>query len=137
MEEGWKTLTKVVYLLEHHVQVFIILNINCTYVYMFLNKKSCQVGPALWTEATAQAPHDARVGLARALLNRSCLGPARQTRLISPATNMYVHLFSSPPALRDLISGGDEGWKSLICCLWYPCVHKNITRRAKTMNKNS
>jgi hypothetical protein len=40
--------------------------------------------PALWTEATAQAPHVARDGLAQALLNGSCLGPARQTRLIWP-----------------------------------------------------
>jgi hypothetical protein len=28
----------------------------------------------------------------------------------SPATNMYVHLFHSSPALRNLGSGGDEGW---------------------------
>jgi hypothetical protein len=40
-------------------------------------KKSCRAGPALRAEATAQAPHDARAGLAQALLNKSCLGPAR------------------------------------------------------------
>jgi hypothetical protein len=33
-------------------------------------------------EATAQARHDARDGLAQALLNGSCLGPAHQTRPI-------------------------------------------------------
>ncbi|PWZ54640.1 hypothetical protein Zm00014a_032479, partial [Zea mays] len=31
---------------------------------------------------TAQALYGARSGLAQALLNRSCLGPARQTRPI-------------------------------------------------------
>jgi hypothetical protein len=34
----------------------------------------------------------------------------------SPATNRYVHLFPSPPALRNLGSGEGEGWGSLICC---------------------
>jgi hypothetical protein len=53
----------------------------------------------------------------------------------SSATNMYVCLFPSPPALRNLRSGGVEGWGSLFCCLWYPHVHKNIMRRAKTINK--
>jgi hypothetical protein len=24
---------------------------------------------------------------------------------------------------------------SLICCLWYPCVHKNIMQKAETINK--
>jgi hypothetical protein len=33
-------------------------------------------------EATAQALYDARSGLAQALLNGSCLRPARQTRPI-------------------------------------------------------
>jgi hypothetical protein len=37
---------------------------------------------ALQVEATVQAQHNARVGLAQTLLNRSCLGPARQTRPI-------------------------------------------------------
>jgi hypothetical protein len=46
-------------------------------------KNNC-AGPALWAEATTQAPHDARVGLAQALLNESCLGPARQTWPIWP-----------------------------------------------------
>jgi hypothetical protein len=46
---------------------------------MFFVKKSCQAGPALRAEATAQAPLCARVGLAQALLNRSWLGLARQT----------------------------------------------------------
>jgi hypothetical protein len=48
-------------------------------------KKLCRAGPALRAEATAQAPHDARVGLAQTLLNGSCLGPARQTRPIWPS----------------------------------------------------
>jgi hypothetical protein len=48
----------------------------------FKIKKLCQAGPALRAEATAQAPHGARVGLAQALLNGSCLEPARKIRLI-------------------------------------------------------
>jgi hypothetical protein len=51
---------------------------------MIFKKKSCRAGPALWAEATAQAPHDARVGLAQGLLNGLCLGPAHQTRPIWP-----------------------------------------------------
>jgi hypothetical protein len=45
----------------------------------------CWAGPALRAEATTQAPHDARVGLAQTLLNRSCLGPVHQTRPIWPS----------------------------------------------------
>jgi hypothetical protein len=37
---------------------------------------------------TAQAPHVARAGLAQALLNGSCLGPARQTRTIWPSISL-------------------------------------------------
>jgi hypothetical protein len=55
--------------------------------------------------------------LCRLQMRRSLSCPSR-------ATNMYVHLFPSPHALRNLGSGGGEGWGSLICCLWYPCVHK-------------
>jgi hypothetical protein len=44
----------------------------------------------------------------------------------SPTTNKYVRLLPSPPALRNLRSEGDERWKSLIYCLWYPCVYKKI-----------
>jgi hypothetical protein len=54
-----------------------------------------------------------------------------------PATNRYVRFFPSPSALRNLGSGGGEGLGSLICCLWYPCDHKNIMRRAETINKKS
>ena len=76
---------------------------------MIFVKKSCQTGPALQAEATAQAQHGAHAGLARALLNGSCLGSARQTRLIWPsippmvlasvATTSFVILllFSLPP----------------------------------------
>jgi hypothetical protein len=37
----------------------------------------------------------------------------------STTTNKYAYLFPSLPALRNLGSGGGEGWGSLICCLWY------------------
>jgi hypothetical protein len=64
-------------------QVFIILNINYTYVYMIVFKKqSCRAGLALQPKATAQTLHDAHAGFAHALLNGSCLGQARQTRPI-------------------------------------------------------
>jgi hypothetical protein len=48
----------------------------------------------------------------------------RSSSCPSPATNRYAHLFSSPPTLRNFGSGRCGGWGSLICCLWYPCVHK-------------
>jgi hypothetical protein len=48
----------------------------------------------------------------------------RYSSCLSPATNMYVRLFPSPLALRNLGSGGDKRCGSLICCLWYPCVNK-------------
>jgi hypothetical protein len=61
--------------------MFLILNINCTYLYTFFCKiKDIIVSDR--TEATAQARHDARTGLAQTLLNGSCLGSARQTRFI-------------------------------------------------------
>jgi hypothetical protein len=50
----------------------------------------------------------------------------RSSSCPSPATDKYVRVFPSPFALQNLRSGGDEAWGSLICCLWYPCVHKNI-----------
>jgi hypothetical protein len=49
----------------------------------------------------------------------------------SPARNMCVRLFPSPPALQNLGSGGGEGWGSLICCLWYPCVHKKYYAKSR------
>jgi hypothetical protein len=45
----------------------------------------CRAKPALRAEATVQAPHDARAGLAQTLLNGSCLGPVCQTRPIWPS----------------------------------------------------
>jgi hypothetical protein len=69
------------------------LNINYTYVYMIFCKIKkiivCRIGPALRADATAQAPYDARAELAQALLNGSCLGPARQTRSIWPSIPLY------------------------------------------------
>jgi hypothetical protein len=51
---------------------------------------------------------------------------SRSSSCPSPATNRYACLFPSPPVLRNLGSGGGEWWGSLICCLWYSCVHKKI-----------
>jgi hypothetical protein len=44
----------------------------------------------------------------------------RSSSCPSSATNRYVRLFPSLPALRNLESGGGKGWGSLICCIWYP-----------------
>jgi hypothetical protein len=55
----------------------------------------------------------------------------------SLATNRYVRLFPSPPALRNRGSGGGEGWGSLICCLWYQCVHKKYYAKSGIINKKS
>jgi hypothetical protein len=38
MEERQETLGKAVYPVEYHTQMFLILNINCLYVYMFFVK---------------------------------------------------------------------------------------------------
>jgi hypothetical protein len=51
-------------------------------------KNNC-AGTALWAEATTEASHDARAGLAQALLNGSCLGSARQTRPIWPSIHPH------------------------------------------------
>jgi hypothetical protein len=50
----------------------------------------------------------------------------RSSSCPSPATNRYARLFPSTHVLRNLEGGGGEGCGSLICCLWYPCVHKKI-----------
>jgi hypothetical protein len=52
------------------------------------------------------------------------------------AMNRYVCLFASPPALRNLGSGGGDGWGSLIWCLWYPCVHKKYYAKSEQSIKN-
>jgi hypothetical protein len=56
-----------------------------TYVYTIFCKIKNIIVPALWAEATTQARHDTHVGLTQALLNGSCLRPARQTRSINPS----------------------------------------------------
>jgi hypothetical protein len=48
----------------------------------------------------------------------------RSSSCPSSTTNKYVRLFPFSLALRNLGSGEDEGYVSLICCIWYPCVHK-------------
>jgi hypothetical protein len=61
---------------------------------------------------------------------------ARSSSRPSLARNMYVRLFPFPPALRNLESGGDDGWRSLICCLWYSCVHKILCKEWRRSIKN-
>jgi hypothetical protein len=67
-----------------------------------------------------------RFGESRAGKSLAFCRPSRTDACPSPTTNRYVRLFSSPPALRNLGSGRGEGWGSLICCLWYPCVYKKL-----------
>jgi hypothetical protein len=45
---------------------------------------------------------------------------SRSSSCPSPTMNKYACLFLFLPALRNLGSGGSEGLRSLICCLWYP-----------------
>jgi hypothetical protein len=45
-----------------------------------------------------------------ALYYLCCLQMPRSSSCLSPATNMYVRIFPSAPALRNLGSGGDKGW---------------------------
>jgi hypothetical protein len=62
----------------------------CIYmIFCKIKKQSCWAEPALRVEATAQTSHDARAGLAQALLNGSCLGPASQTRPIWPSIPLH------------------------------------------------
>jgi hypothetical protein len=61
-------------MLQSDAHVFLILNINCTYVYTFFceNKKNnylCRGRPALRAEAMTQAWHDAHAELTQTLLN--------------------------------------------------------------------
>jgi hypothetical protein len=62
---------------------------------------------------------------------------SRSSSCPSLVTNMYARIFPSPPALQNLGSGEDKRWRSLICYLLYPCVHKNIMRRVETTNKKN
>jgi hypothetical protein len=56
-----------------------------------------------------------------------CLQMFRSSSCPSPVTNMYVRLFPSPPALRNLGSEGGERWNEVSDLLpTVPCVHKNI-----------
>jgi hypothetical protein len=41
-----------------------------------------------------------------------CLQMLRSSLCPFPATNRYARLFPSPPALRNLVNGGDDGWVS-------------------------
>jgi hypothetical protein len=38
MKEGWETMGEAILPVEHYTQMFLILNINCIYVYMFFVK---------------------------------------------------------------------------------------------------
>jgi hypothetical protein len=122
----------------------------------------CQVGPALRPEARAQARHDARAGLAHALLNGSCIRPARQTQLIWPSIPSHDndgprlrcrHLvrhptsFLSPlmpPPPRHLIISRGHGNRRLLPVFvqhrpqhrptqWLLHVHEDVSQYARTI----
>jgi hypothetical protein len=74
---------------------------------------------ALRAEATAQSPHDARAGLAQALLNWSCLGPARQTRSI---------WLSIPPHDNDGPRLSSQHLVAILLLFSLPsCLHLRVT----------
>jgi hypothetical protein len=109
----------------------------------------------------AQAPHDARVGLAQPLLNGSCLGPARQTRPVwpsipshdndgpRPSCHHLVHHSTSflplmPPPPRHPILGRGRMSKRLLPVFvrhqprhrltqWLLHVHKDVSHHARTI----
>jgi hypothetical protein len=113
-------------------------------------------------EATAQAPHGARVGLAQALLNGSCLGSARQTRPIWPSIpphdnddprfschHLVRHSTSflsplMPPPSRHPILGRGRRSRSLLpvfvrhqpwhwLAQWLLHAHENVSYHARTI----
>jgi hypothetical protein len=61
MEEGWEALNEAVKPVKHHVQVFILFNIHCTYVYMILCKiKKIIMSGRASTTARGYGPNTAR-----------------------------------------------------------------------------
>jgi hypothetical protein len=108
--------------------VFLILNINYTYLYTFFSKiKNITVSGR--AKAIAQAWHDARAELAQVLLNGSCLGPAHQTQSIWPSISLHDndgprlscrHLIRHPssflsplrppPPCHPILGRGHESW---------------------------
>jgi hypothetical protein len=55
----------------------------------------------------------------------------RSSSCPSPATNRYVRLFPSPLALRNLGSGGDEGWGLWFAAYATRAFIKNIMRKSE------
>jgi hypothetical protein len=122
----------------------------------------CQGGPALWALATAQAPHDARVGLAEALLNGSCLEPARQTRPIWPSipphdndgtrlschhlvrhSTYFLSPLMPPPSCHPILGRGRKSMRLLPVFVrhqlrhqlaqWLLHVHEDVSHHARTI----
>jgi hypothetical protein len=122
----------------------------------------CRAGPALRAKARAQARHDARAGLAQALLNGSCIGPARQTRPIWPSISPHdndgprlscrhlIHHPASflsplmPPPPRHPILGRGRGSRHLRPVFvqhqpqhrpiqWLLHVHEDVSQYARTI----
>jgi hypothetical protein len=115
-----------------------------------------------WAEATAQAPHEVRAGLAQVLLNGSCLRAARQTRSICPSIPLHdldgprlschhlVHHPASflsplmPPPLYHLILGRGRRSRHLHpifvrhqlwhrLAQWLLHVHEYVSHHARTI----
>jgi hypothetical protein len=132
-------------------------------IYMIFCKiKNNRVGPALRAEAMAQASHDARARLVQALLNGSCLEPARQTRPIWPSIPPHdndgprlschhlVHYPASflsplmpPPPYHLIPNRGRRSWRLLPVFVrhqprhrlaqWLLHVHEDVSHHARTI----
>jgi hypothetical protein len=116
----------------------------------------------LQAEATTQAPHDPRAGLAQALLNGSCLEPARQTQLIWPSIHPHdndgprlsfhhlVRHFTSflsplmpPPPRHPILDRGHRSRRLLPVFIrhqprhrlaqWLLHVHEDVSHHARTI----
>jgi hypothetical protein len=114
--------------------------------------------PALRTEVTTQAPHDARARLAHTLLNGSCLGPARHTRLIWPSippqdndglclschhlvrhSTSFLSLLMPPPPRYPILGTGRRSRRLLPVFVrhrlaqWLLHVHEDVLHHTRTI----
>jgi hypothetical protein len=110
----------------------------------------------------AQAPHGARAGLARALLNGSCLGPARQTRPVWPSipphdnddprfschhlvrhSTSFLSPLMPPPPCHPILGRGRRSMRILPIFVrhqlrhrlaqWLLHVHEDVSHHARTI----
>jgi hypothetical protein len=138
-----KTSCSCVYNIEYKLYI-------CIYDFCKI-KKSCRARPALRAKATAQAPHVARAGLTKTLLNGSCFEPARQARPIWPyipphdndgprlschhlvrhSTFSLSHLMPPPPRHPILVFIRHQPRHRL--AQWILHVHEDVSHHAHTI----